>query len=464
MNDVTVPQQMALEIFKEAGKAPIHDAPYEIGYSRSDFFGNLKNLSVVARRALNAAFFNAASLPAELEPAGDTYDIDLDYFKWLAKFPSNNHDALKQALLEGLETSLQVTVLELDQNGEPIKDKHGNIKEKWAATQLLGPVAIAGGRISITIPKPIRFHIRDPRAYVHLSLRITSALTTAYAMVMYERLRRVAYRGETPWLTLDEFKDWFGKADSKNLSEFKNLKRYVLTPSQQQINELTDIYIDIETKAAGKGKKITHIRFIVKDNPDGKYVLKNVTEIAERNSETYNALRAEFGLTNNDFMEITKNSDDWTDDYIQRAIELARVRILESKVPVRHPGSLLMKFLREGIGMSDIERVQRERAQQEKLVKKEARIAEAAHRAERQSQKASDTERHLKAFLERTDEEKKAIFEEFQETSLWAANRATLLRRVPELTERNVTDDKVVSMTFVTFLKSREKNLMDSLL
>jgi plasmid replication initiation protein len=341
------PQQMVFQLFQEmfATDQAITEANHEIGYNKSNVLIDVSDLTMLSRRAVNACHFIAAQDPEK----SDLFEVDLDYFKWLINFnKSQNHTHLKKSLREAQKAAAQVNIIDID---NPKKDR-------WISVQLLGTTAIANGRLAFRIPQELRNELANPESYTFISMRISNAFTTRYAFDIYEKLSRNRLKGGTDWMTLDFFKESLKISDVKTLSEFKNLRRYVLDPSIEQINELSDIRVSYETRSGGGTRKITHIRFRVEPNPEGKLNLR--TDYRQQlTNDIYEVLTREFGLTEENLAEMMEQRESWDNKRILDAIELTRDRIKKKVGPrIKYPGLYLMNAIRKGLALSQAERDQ----------------------------------------------------------------------------------------------------------
>src|SRR6187402_2324088 len=70
------PRQMALALFEDMFDLgmPISEANREIGYQRNNFFTQVVNMGLPARRFLDAAYF----IVAQEQEARDQYDVELN--------------------------------------------------------------------------------------------------------------------------------------------------------------------------------------------------------------------------------------------------------------------------------------------------------------------------------------------------------------------------------------------------
>ncbi|AOZ04281.1 plasmid replication protein (plasmid) [Cupriavidus sp. USMAHM13] len=342
MSNVTkdIQEQLGFDIFnavrEELGPSTsITESSREIGYRKTNVLIDVSPMPLLARRAINALWLTVSEAPDH-----EHYDIDLGYFKWLVKFDTSNNIAhLKKALRECQAASVQVSVE--DDGGDP----------QWVSVPLLGSVGIAGGRVVFKVDEMIRRQLKDPRRYTYLSLRMSAALSS-YSYVLYERLSSIRFQGTSEWIPLETVRKWVNADAVKSLTEYKQFKRLVLDKSVSQINELTDLHVEFETKNAPGSRRVAAIRFRLRDNPKGKLVL----DFAQPHElkGLYEALVKGFGLSNRQINEIISNREVNTDERIRAAIELVKHRVKLGGV--KSPGAYLMRAIKEGWSLSEMER------------------------------------------------------------------------------------------------------------
>ena len=343
------PTQMALDIFEDLAPQglSITDASREIAFRKSNkFIVAVTDLSLLARKALNVMYYLASTSPDDVAE----YNFDASFFCWLLDYDSRDLKFLRKVL-----RSTQQAAIEVEAGEGAALD--------WRSIPLMGANGIRGGRVVFKIDDLLRPFLKADRAYTHLSVRISSGFTSAYALALYELCSMDAYRAQTRWMTIDEFRRLIG-AVNKSYDQFKELKRAVIDPAVQQINELSDRFIRYETQLehtqpqdptrTGRGgarRKIGEIRFHIADNPQGKYALR-VGDI-ELRAQTYTTLVDEFGLGSAQIAEIMDNRTEWTDDRIREAVEFTRHRMTTGSV--KAPGLYFMKALRERLRISKAE-------------------------------------------------------------------------------------------------------------
>jgi hypothetical protein len=81
------PRQMALALFEDMFDLgmPISEANREIGYQRNNFFTQIVNMGLPARRFLDAAYF----IVAQEQEARDQYDVELTRIRRSTGTPMN---------------------------------------------------------------------------------------------------------------------------------------------------------------------------------------------------------------------------------------------------------------------------------------------------------------------------------------------------------------------------------------
>lgn len=393
-------EQLALELFQEmfAADQSITEARREIGFNKANVLIDVSDLSMLSRRAVNAFHFIAACNPMH---ESNVFDVDQEYFKWLVNYGnSRNHAHLKKSLREAQKSAAMVSEIDLK---DPSKDK-------WISVPLVGMTAIANGRVVFEVPLPIRKELANPDSYTYLSLRISNAFSSRYAMEMYEKLSKNRYKGGTDWMTIEFYKESLKISDVKTLAEFKNLRRYVIDPSVDQINELSDIYVTYETRAGGGTRKITHIRFKVEPNPKGRLNLR--VNYSQQIADVYEALTKEFGLSEEQLDEIMENREEWTDARIQEAIEFTRYRIQQKKEPIKYPGLYLMNALRKNLVLAAHERAG---ADQKIALSKNRQDSDKAH----QERSSAATKEGIALLMDAGVEAQEEIFNAFKRATVY---------------------------------------------
>lgn len=356
-------QQLALDIFSSMDliDAPITDISTDFGFRKPRLLVDVSDIGLLARRALNGCYF-----VAQENPDAEAHTVDLRFFKWIIRYDSNNNAHLKKVLREAQKSAVQVNVI----------DETDPKDDSWVSVPMIGAAGIRRGRLSFEIPKHLRGQLRDPERYSLLSMRILAGFTSIYALELYERLSIFKHEGGSPWWTIDEFREMIRVDNLKIANDFRYFKRDIIMPAVEQINAISDIDVSLELKRTGRF--YSHLRFVIKASE--KHLL--ISNIAA-SKQLYDMLTLEFGLSDAELDEISKNRNIWGDDRLSAAVEFVRHRLTTSKI--MYPAKYLMTAIRDGYRIGGIE-VEAKRVQ-------EAETKAATERTQA-SQKALDLVRN----------------------------------------------------------------------
>ena len=135
------------------------------------------------------------------------------------------------------------------------KDK----KEDWGVASLLASVRI---KDTYSFAAHLRYKLYNPRIYTKLNLRLQNRFTHRYALILWEvcfdYFDIARNQGETPFIPIETFRDLMG-LDKDEYPLFKEFNRNVIKPAIQEINALTNFFIEIEPKRIGR--KIAELKF-----------------------------------------------------------------------------------------------------------------------------------------------------------------------------------------------------------
>ncbi|WP_025140900.1 replication initiation protein [Achromobacter sp. DH1f] len=319
--------QLAISLFSELEQhgATAESLPASVGFHKNNLFINIVDLSLAARRAIDVLYFITAQDPEYKS----TYRIELDVFKWLMGYSSNNRKHLQSVLREGQKAAVQIEA----------PSSSGKNDDPWASIPMLGPVGIAGGKVYFEINHRLQAEIKSPAASHFLSLRYI--FKSIHAKVLFDRLQLHISKGMTSWIPLEELRTWWGFA-SDEYAEFKKMRQRVIEKAVSQINEVTGLNVSYDTKNVPGSKRVGSIRFHIKKTDD--FDAPQASMIALK--AQYEVLRNEFGLNGAQLDEIVSNRDKWDDKRIDNAIAYTRHQLQQGKVK-RNVAGYLMKAIRD---------------------------------------------------------------------------------------------------------------------
>jgi len=129
--------------------------------------------------------------------------------------------------------------------------------------QLLGATAEdydRDGKIYYRFPPELRSVLNDNVAYARLKTEVMVALSSKYALALYEMIQR---RGNLKYqwqeiFTVAEFRELLGVPKGK-LGTFGNLNARAIKPAAMEVNALADFGVSVEPLRHG-GKEVLEIR------------------------------------------------------------------------------------------------------------------------------------------------------------------------------------------------------------
>jgi hypothetical protein len=120
-------------------------------------------------------------------------------------------------------------------------------------------------------------------------------MNSAHALVLYENCYRFEGIGHTAWWDVDVFRKLMGVDTMSSYKPFKALNRNVIQPAMKEVNKLSNIQVEMETRM--KGRSVTGLRFIVRPNRQLSLVGMETEDDITQNP-AYQALLAE-GISKN---------------------------------------------------------------------------------------------------------------------------------------------------------------------
>lgn len=331
--------QLALQLFSELGPTTsIAKSPTDVGFNINQLLVDVKDLSLLGRKALLGCYFLASTSPPG--NAAGAFDFDLGFFKWLINFSSSNNLAhLKKVLTEAQKSAIQVNII------DPDKPK----KDRWVSVPLLGPVGIQGGRIAFKLPTELLAELSNPAGILmYLSLRIQANFTSVYAQTLFAKVMPLKDDGCTPWITLAEFAVMMNVSQYKWAKEYRYLNRDVICVAVEQINEHANIKLTLETKTARGSRRIEYIRFLIEPKSGAESSVDSLNGVISE-QEIYRVLTEEFVMAPKDLDKVMANRDRWSNAKLLDAIAYTRARMADANLDqLRRPANYFLNALENG--------------------------------------------------------------------------------------------------------------------
>ena len=293
------------------------------------------------RRAWNVLLANAYN---EL-PNKDIHRVSVTELAKKLGFNSHNEDYLKETLEALVDCTVKWNILG--------KDK----KEEWGVASLLAEARIRDGICTYAYPPYLRTRLYNPRIYTKINLSLQNQFTSRYALVLWEvcfdyfDLSR--NEGETLFIPIEIFRELMG-LEKGEYSLFKVLNRDVIKPAIEEINMLTNFFVEVERKRVGR--KIGELKFkisrlkelpsvepvqetIVFDIEDLPPVAFKLVQASVSRKEALRIANQEWGAV--DPAALPEDREDFF-VYVEEKIRLA-----QHATDVKNTGGFIVKAIRE---------------------------------------------------------------------------------------------------------------------
>ena len=220
-------------------------------------------LNLIQHKCWNILALNA--LKKGIKEGQRKYEISLtEIYKHLG-YKAENDKHLKEALVAIMRIVIQGDII----------NKDGGLD--WHAFVLLGHVYVENGVCHYEYTTPVIDLLSNPKQYVKLLIKMQNRFSSSYSLKLYEFLKTKYIeklgKGTTGELTVEVFRQLMGLEDGAWL-EFKVLKRDLITPAIKEINEKTDLFVELEL--IKNRQKVVALKFQITENPNKKQNLQGL--------------------------------------------------------------------------------------------------------------------------------------------------------------------------------------------
>ncbi|MBM3604320.1 MAG: replication initiation protein [Alphaproteobacteria bacterium] len=206
-----------------------------------------------------------------------SHQIDARTLCLMIGYNSNDMDTLKQSLRGLVETVAEWDML--DDKG----------RQEWGVSSLLSYAKLKGGICEYAYSPALAEKLHDPKVFALINLNMQRRFTSGHALALYENCYRFVRTGSTGWWRLDLFRRLMGVDGSAYYEVFKQLNAKIIKPAVAEVNRTSNIILSPETRK--QGRAVTHMRFLIKENPQLAILDIDDGEGA-RHGEVYARLRA----------------------------------------------------------------------------------------------------------------------------------------------------------------------------
>jgi hypothetical protein len=214
------------------------------------------DLTLYQRRAFNVLLFWA--MPEM--PRTTRHDINLDELAW--GMGLERASQRMQRLVENLDKMMEARVV------WNLLDEAGDLEE-WESATLLPyvKVSLKTRMVTYEFTRAFQERVYNPSDFAEIALRMQRVFRSEHALALYENTRRFLVQGETPWIPIETFRKLMGINDKPYYDEYKYLNARLIKPSMQQVNDCSDIQLQLKTKR--RSRAVAELKFLISENPQG---------------------------------------------------------------------------------------------------------------------------------------------------------------------------------------------------
>ena len=307
------------------------------------------NITHLQRRVWNVLLANAYD---EL-PNKDIHRVSVAELAEKLGFDSRDIAHLKQTVKALVDHTVEWNVLG--------KDK----KEIWGVAALLASAEIENGICTYGFAPHLRYKLYNPRIYTKLNLRLQNRFTSRYALILWEvcfdYFDTARNYGETPFIPLDTFKELMG-LEADEYPAFKVLNRDLIKPAIEEINDLTNFFVEVEQKR--QGRKIAFLKFQISrlkelGSSEEEPLYPDVEElpaIAISLVQAGVARREALKITDQEWDAVNEEADLNSEDYhdFQAYIE-EKIALAHQTANVKNMGGFIVQAIRENYQDSELQ-------------------------------------------------------------------------------------------------------------
>lgn len=296
---------------------------------------------------LTRRFFNVLLQHAQHQGDVEIYSAPLDLILTGADYTSTNLEIAKAALRGMAKTTVEWSTVN-DVGGDD------EAARRWGVSALIAHAELIEQRGKLHLewsysPK-FRHNLLDPARYVQLSLEVYSSLRSSTAAGLYEVCMRYLtnYQGLT---NKAEWEWWRPRltgipdGDGEQSRLYKYFKRDTLVPAIKEINQMTNI--EVELHEFKTGRRITHIQFSSKLKAQPAFAVEDPVifdnELLKR--------MAALGISETLSAKLYTSKDE---DSIRATLDYVEARVLRGGV--ESPAAFFRDALKKGYGKTEAEK------------------------------------------------------------------------------------------------------------
>jgi len=338
-------------------------------------------ITLLQRRAWNVLLANAYYDLLNKEQ----FTVSLKELSEVLGYKSKDIEVLKEALRSLRRIEVEWNILNKND-------------EEWVNTSLLSEVKIIknSGQCCYGYGLELKKKLFNPEMYARISLSMQNKFNSKYSLALYELAVDYYIKkrgiGETSYITIEELKKLMGVETDKTYNDFKNLNRFIIKVALKEINEKSDLFVDVAYKK--EGRRVVSLKFKIKPNQKNNSLLDKiktpiegggVPEVEDTKKPLYDRMTKYFKLSAGQALEILGKFEA---DGIEA--KLKAIEEMNGQGKIKSLGPYTYKAFIEdynlGVSLFETEKQEAERAKREAGQLLEAWAAEHVEALERKKE------------------------------------------------------------------------------
>lgn len=335
-------------------------------------------VGLLARKAWNVLLLNAYDdLLSE-----ERHCIPMSVFRDVTGYDSRSYSSLITALRK-----LQTTLVTWDIGGGA--EIQGAWLPNFRSYQMLGTFEIKDGELGYYYPKKLPELLYEPAIYQKIDLSQQKEFKTAGGLALWENCIRFIGVGTTGLSDVDEWREILGVSGKKTYSQFFQFNAKVLKPAIKEVNEFTNISVEMFTK--NRGRKVIQLGFTVKEK-EQRSLFSDRLEVIHSAPE-YEELLS-FGIHK---VQAIKWIEEHGLPYIRQKLDI--LKEIQAQKELKNPSGFLVKAINENYQSANaVAKAKEAERKKKELAAKRRKEAEEKLQSEYEKYKKQTTENFWDVF------------------------------------------------------------------
>lgn len=350
------------------------------------------SLGLIQRKQINAFHYFARDNPDK-----ETHYVRLQDLYRMVNYNSNNISEFKENARKLVSINVEWDYLREDN------------ERVWGVSNILSEIEyVTNGIVSFSFPRRIREFLATQEHRALVNMQVQRQFTMSYALSLYENITIYRSQGITPQYAIEQLKCLLVVNDEENptYKQFKFFNSKVIVPAIKEINEISDLFVEVNYHK--KGRTVEYISFTIGVKPQSFLDFDdapNITELHDR--------LVQFGCNSKQALDMI---DKHETEYI-----LGNLDYVESQLTrpggnkIRNPMGLFIDALAKDYRTKEPEIIRKAREKREAEAKR--KVEEEKRKLEEANEKAEQNrqirERVKQKYNELDEEEKISLQELF---------------------------------------------------